>query len=631
LRRHAGPLASLAVALVAACPPACVAAADDDGLRPVEVESLHFGDTLFHFFQDDYFGAIVRTEAYAAQGLLQPHDAESELLLGGLYLSYGQHSRAAAIFRRLLDDPATPAAVRDRAWFHLGKVMYARGYFEDSIGTLRRSGPALPAAMAAERGLLVAQGLMKLGRFDEAAAELASWAGPPDWLAFGRFNLGVALVRAGRLEQGLALLDLAGTGDAATEEMKALRDKANVALGYALLQSGRPAAARSALERVRLAGPQSSKALLGAGWADAAESRYETALQPWLELRGRGLLDAAVQESYLAVPYAYARLTADRQAADYYELAIASYADEDRRLAESIEAIRSGRMLEAVLAADRDGRQGWFWQLSELPDAPESRYLYHLLAGHEFQEALKHYRSLDFLERNLTSWAGDLDTFGAMLEARRLAFEQRLPPAAARLGQVDVEALDSRRDALRARLDGALRSGDWPALADGEELRLLDMLDGVDALLAARGDDPELADARDKARLARGVLEWRLAAAGKERAWRTGRGLRELDAQLFDARTRHRAVTQAMAALPARNADFATRIAALQPRVAGLTLRVADARQRQGEYLARLAIEELRSQQARLAEYSVQARYALAALYDRGTGTQAGAAAEGGR
>jgi septal ring factor EnvC (AmiA/AmiB activator) len=115
------------------------------------------------------------------------------------------------------------------------------------------------------------------------------------------------------------------------------------------------------------------------------------------------------------------------------------------------------------------------------------------------------------------------------------------------------------------------------------------------------------------------VLNWRLQSDGRERAWRTGRGLRELDAQLFDTRTRYRAVTEAMAAVPERNEEFTARIASLQPQLGDLVQRVAAARLRQGEYLASLAVGELEAQKARLAEYSVQAGYALAALYDRAT------------
>ena len=590
----------------------------DQGLPPVEVQSLHYGDALFHFFQDDLFDAIVRTEAYKAQGRLGPHESDAELMLGGLYLSFGQHERAAETFRRLLAQESTPPAVRSRAWFYLGKATYARGYYEQSGEALRRAAGALPEAMEAERQLLLAQGLMQLDRYVEAVGVLVAFSGPADWQAFARYNLGIALVRAGRVDQGLSVLDAAGTSEAPTEELKALRDKANVALGYARLQAGDPAAARVALERVRLAGPQSNKALLGAGWADAAEGRFAEALAPWIELRGRGLLDAAVQESYLAVPYAYARLTADRQAATSYEVALAAYEGERRRLQESIEAIRSGRMLEALVEASGDDRDGSFAQLKALPDTAESRYLYHLVAGHGFHETLKRYQALGQLGRNLDEWAGNLDLYADMVDARRQALAGRLPAATSRLEAVDLEALDARRDVLHARLDGAGRSGDWAVLASASERRLLDLVAGVEAELAARPDEPGLADERDKARLARGVLQWRLETDGKERAWRMSRSLRKLDAQLFDARTRLRDVTEAMTAVPARYEELSRRIATLQPRVERLAGLVAAARQRQGEYLAALAIEELEAQQARLADYTLQARYALAVLHDRG-------------
>jgi hypothetical protein len=612
---------------VAAAPAPAQAPADPAGLPPVALEDLHYGDVLFHFYQGGYFDAIVRAEAYSAQGHMAPHADDAELLLGGMYLSFGQHARAAEIFERLLARPSTPPAVRDRAWFHLGRVLYARSYFEESERALRRAGATLPAALEAERRLLIAQGLMYRGRYDDAVAELTGWSGPESWTAYGRFNLGVALVRAGRADEGLALLESVGGMAAQGEEMKALRDKANVAAAFAMLQAGRPAEARGVLERVRLSGPQSSKALLGAGWADAALERYSEALAPWLELQGRSLLDAAVQESYLAVPYAYARLDAGGQAAELYDRAIRAYEDETRRLDESIAAIRAGRMLEAVLAADREEGQGWFWQLSALPDAPESRYLYHLLAGHEFQEALKNYRSLDFLGRNLAGWRDNLDVFAHMVDARRRAFEARVPRAGEALGGVDIEALDARRDALKARLDAALRERDPAALAEPDELRRLAMLAGVEGELAARADDPSLGEAREKARLARGVLTWNLEREFGLRAWRARRSLRELDAELFDARTRSRAAGEALAGIPARNDAFEARIAALAPRLATLEQRVAALRGRQAEYLASLAVTELTAQKARLAEYSLQARYALATMYDRAAaGDVAGAA-----
>jgi hypothetical protein len=65
-------------------------------------------------------------------------------------------------------------------------------------------------------------------------------------------------------------------------------------------------------------------------------------------------------------------------------------------------------MLDDLLGTDKDARYGWFWQLKTLPDAPQSRYLYSLLADNDFQEGLKNYRDLNFLQHGLlpgtTAW-----------------------------------------------------------------------------------------------------------------------------------------------------------------------------------------------------------------------------------
>src|SRR5690606_11079548 len=110
--------------------------------------------------------------------------------------------------------------------------------------------------------------------------------------------------------------------------------------------------------------------------------------------------DAAVQESYLAVPYAYAQLDADSQTAELYMQAVQAFDEESQRIDQSIAAFRQGRMLEAIVRNDAGGTLGWYWQLQELPDAPETRYLYHLFASHEFQEGLKNYRDLRLMQRN---------------------------------------------------------------------------------------------------------------------------------------------------------------------------------------------------------------------------------------
>ena len=388
--------------LLCALPPAAAGAKnvkpDPDGLPPHDVKDLSYGDVLFYFYQDDYFDSITRL--LAAQQLERlPHtEGEAELLLGGLYLSLGEHVEAGKIFEALLAGKASEA-VRNKAWFYLGKVWYQRGYLKESEQALNQVSGKIQPRISAERYMLLAQLKLREGRYDEAIAALAAWHGAPDWTAYAQFNLGVALVRKGRLPEAIGYLDRVGRLESADEELLSLKDKANLALGFAYLQAQRPADAKPVLERVRLEGPFSSMALLGDGWADSSLGEFKQALVPWMALRKRNLLDSAVQEAYLTVPYAYNQLGARGQAAEYYSSAIDSFDAEQRHIDDSIEQIRNGNLLDRLLNDDKKDTLTWYWQLKTLPDAPESRYLYQLLASNEFQEGLKNYRELRFMSK----------------------------------------------------------------------------------------------------------------------------------------------------------------------------------------------------------------------------------------
>lgn len=81
-------------------------------------------------------------------------------------------------------------------------------------------------------------------------------------------------------------------------------------------------------------------------------------------------------------------------------------------------------------------------------------------------------------------------------------------------------------------------------------------------------------------------------------------------------------IEAARTAEPARFAAFSARIAALAPRIGSLQAAVAATLHRQEGTLVAMAVRELDAQKERLASYRVQARFALATMYDR-AGTQA--------
>jgi hypothetical protein len=458
---------------------------------------------------------------------------------------------------------------------------------------------------------------MRLQRYPEAVVTLRKASKRSSWAAYGQYNLGVALIQAGFRDGGVSLLDEIGRNRARGEELAALRDKANVALAYSFLQSGAPAQAGPYLERVRLNGLLSDKALLGLGWAQAALNQYERALVPWMELTDRSTADTAVQEALLAVPFALGKLGAYRQSLARYESALDAYTREIARLDEGIAAIRRGALVENILRDNPGEESGWFWRVRRLPDTPESRYLMELLAGHDFQEGLKNYRDLLFLSRNLDAWERSIGTFRDMLATRRQGFSERLPRVIAGERGLRVERLRAAHTQEVQKLARIESEEDAEALAAEKERVLAMRLDRVRSGLEHIAEPAQREAAREKHRLLRGLLTWDLSSQFSARLWEEKKALQETDRLISQAEARREALLRAQAQVPASFDEFDRRIETLRGRVNRAHAEASAAARAQEDYLAELAVAELARRREQIVEYIAQARFAVAQIYDQ--------------
>jgi hypothetical protein len=613
---------SFALSLIAAALASVAVAAEPakpEAKRPVLAP--HYGDTLFHFFQDKYFSAVTGLMVSQHFERMNPHDDDAEILRGGLLLSYGMHREAGQIFAKLIERGAPPS-VRDRAWYYLAKIRWQRGLSAEAEEAVAKIEGKLPAPLEEDRGLLHANLLMTRGEFKGASEVLRGMTDakqPSQASYYARHNLGVALVKAGDVPTGSALLDEVGRMPSFTEEQRSLRDRANVALGFAALQDGRTDDARRVLERVRLQSLHANKALLGFGWAAAQAKQPAQALVPWTELAGRSVSDAAVLEARIALPYAYAELGAYGQSLEGYEQAVSQFDTEQGALRESIEAIRSGKLVEGLNAKNPGEEMGWFWSLAELPEMPHAGHLTQVLAQHEFQESFKNYRDLLFLTRNLAIWRDNLGAYRDMLAERQKRFADRAPRTkdGAAFTSDALAEMKQRRATLAAELARVESDADTIAFADPKQDDLLQRLASVQLAMKANERDPEIAKLAEKVRLLSGALAWQLSQDYPSRLWTAQKALRDADAQLAQAETRDGRLKAAQTDEPKRFAVFAQRIDALEARLAVLIPRVASLTQEQQQAVQGIAVAELTRSQQRLAEYQTQARFALAQIVDR--------------
>ena len=584
--------------------------------KGVVVDNPHYGEVLFQFFKQDYFTALTHVSAYRETQRVGSLEEQAELLQGGLMLSWGQHKEAGEIFERLLAE-STDLGTRNRTWFYLGKVRYQRGYPEQAMAALESIDGMLPGELESERYDLLARIYMEQERFADAARVLSDWPGDDVWSAYARYNLGVAMVRMGDLDAGASLLGQVGTmslPETERDEILGLRDRANLALGFAYLQSDLDGEARPVLQRVRLNGPFSNKALLGVGWADAAKGDFRKALVPWLELNDRERLDSAVQESFLAVPYAYSQLGVQPIAAQYYARALDIYTSEIVRLNAAISNVRSGKLVNALLANDDLTLGGWYWQLSELPLDDRARYLSFTIANQEFHEGLKSYRDLISLNRHLGEWRDKLVTFRDMLDTRILAYNEKMPAMQEKIDQFDLAAMQESYEMLSAHSVAASEDHDVLVFASAEEQFLWARLSAIED---SPGWSAISSEQKEKVRLLKGLLQWDMEKEFRVRSWRQSRSLEELGQDINDTRLQYESVAAATDSIAGTVREFDSRITLLQPHIEMLQGKLQASMQSYELYLRRLAEAELEDQRERMLNYQAQARYALASLYDQ--------------
>lgn len=600
----------LAVPLAANSP--AIAAAK----KPQQVRDLHYGEVLFQFYQRDYFTAITHLMAAQDQKLLQHHQAESNLLLGGLQLSYGLLDEADKHFRTLLEPDSDPE-LYDRVSYYLTRISHQRGFHDKAFSTLQKIGKSGDAAMQADLAVLGANIRMALGQNKEAAEGLEAVKAPTGWEEYLRINRGIALLRAGDIEKGRAILENLGTTSSDSDELKALRDRANLGLGYELLRAGEPEKAREFLSRVRLRGPFMQAALLGAGWADAELGDYENALTPWLTLIQLASFDPPVQEAHLAVPYALTKLGDQQRAIYYYDHAIRYYDEEDTELDNAIKSVESGALLSILSQVETGESGGWLRSNSMLKDVPAGRYLVDVLSDNDFQEELKDYRDLGFLQSVLDDWLENTEIYYDMVDARRRAYAQRAPLVRQRLHEGEAEALSNRWHQLQIRLQEQTTRTDPLGLASSIEIQQWEKLNAIKGTLGALPAEPRYRDMLDRATWLQGILYWQTQSDYRTRLWDARKQLGALKLAVEDAVSRQQKLALELEAARSGFDGYDDRINALRERIRKLLPQIQAARSNSSNRIQRLAQQELETRKQRLVSYRNQARYALARAYDQ--------------
>ena len=598
---------------------------------PKDLKDLYFGEALYYAFQGDWFDAISRLDTELMQhhrvdeperDTLYYYINQAEFDVGDFELAYRMHQRAGRAITAVIEGNVEEP-VRNEAIYRLARIYFQKDQPVNALYAVERISGVVPLEIRDDLAFLRAQIFMANGRFDEASTILKDLQDAKSLEGFSTYNLGIALIKEGQELEGRQSLDRTGQINSNNELTLAIKDKSNLVLGTKLLEEKQFVNAKEVLDRVRLIGPFSNRALLGSGWADAFQGRFERALVPWSTLVTREVTDASVQEAMLAVPYAYGKLDVYSKAALMYGSALAKFSTEIDKLDASIKSIREGHFLKALVREELKQDANWVVKLRKLPQTPETYYLLKLMASHDFQESLKNYLDLEDLRRKLEAWEKDLDAFEEIIEKRRAYYQPLLPIIDREFRQLDsqMRLRLEQRDRIEQRLKTMLVVPRPDYLATFKERISSEQIALLERKLTTGGTVvPSGVEARIK-RL-RGVLHWNIYTDYDRRFTEAYKHLRDLNFEVVRLKKQYTAFVRTRQAATQSYEGYGGVIRHQRFLIQKAREKVKELMARQGHMLETMAVNELASRRELLTEFQIKARFAMADSYDRATRDQ---------
>ncbi len=598
---------------------------------PEELKDLYYGEALYDAFLGEWFDAVARldTELQQFHGLDEPerdtlyyHVNQAEFAVGDFELAYRMHRRAGRAIKRVIEGNVEPS-VRNEAIYRLARIYFQKDQPLNALHVVERIEGEIPEEIQDNLAFLRAQILMAVGRNVEAAKILKGLQKAPGLVGFSGYNLGIAMIRDGKEQEGRRCLDRAGQIGDDSPAIQAIKDKSNLVLGSKLLEERRLEPARLVLDRVHLSGPFSNRALLGSGWAAAFQEHYDQALVPWSILAKRDVTDEAVQEAMLALPYAYSKLNVYSKAALLYGSALEKFSGQIDRLGESIKCIREGHFLKALVREELKQDADWVVKLRKLPQTPETYYLVDLMASHDFQESLKNYLDLEELRKKLETWDSDLDAFEEIIAQRRAYYEPLLPVIDREFRRLDAQMRLrlEQRDRIEKRLKSMLVVPRPDYLATSRERKISQRIAALEQRLSA-GGAPLPQESEKRIRRLRGVLHWNIYTQYDRRLTEAHQHLKDLNAEVALLKQQYTSFVRTRQAATQSYQGYEDVLRSQRMRIREAREQVDTLMARQGHMLETMAVEELSRRRERLAEFQIKARFAMADSYDRATRTQ---------
>jgi hypothetical protein len=410
--------------------------------EPQKVKELEWGEVLFSYYRGDDLDALIRLLAREQQGLLVEHKHTANIFAAGLLIDLGLPVSAQKRLD-LMESNELSEQNKSRLAMVLARVYYRLQLYNETWRLLQSLNENhLDERDVQRRRLMKAQLLFRNKKYVEASEQLESVRYNGNLQLYAEYNNGITLLQLNdpvAHQRGYDILQKVTETQPLDQEQYALKDQAILALALEALRVKDSVKASELLLSLRLDGMVSNEGLLILGWSFAQAEIYDKALIYWLQLSEMNdLLDPAVQEAWLAVPYAY-------QKQNDYSSALAGY--EHAQLSHS----RALRELDLLVENEAWRELMEIEQTAEVSFIESSQGFQRQLVGDaEFFELLEQWNQLQRWDNKLQFALTSLTPIKVMLETNEQRFIEKSSEVVARLEEIKALNLEQQQSQLNA-------------------------------------------------------------------------------------------------------------------------------------------------------------------------------------
>ncbi len=597
-----------------------------------------YQEILYFYFQHDFYQALTQFEILqqacpdSLSKITQP-GVDPQLLKGGISLAYGLDDQAAEIFNQLLTKAAT-LETQTQAWFLLGKSLFEKQQYQAASTILNKinidNADQYLQTQDKDQWLYMQSQLFnwQTSQSITVARDNSYWLNElSDDSVFRQYviyNQGLHQLQSNQYVQGIETLEQIGLSDSSflddllggwwspltvvdQTETDALRDRANLTIGYAHLKNQQALNALDAFNRVRLDSLDSDSALLGYGWAAAQREEYQIALSAWQRLQQQPRSNEYVMESYLASAYAFEQAFAPTQALDNLQRGLKRFALEKDLLRAHQQEIDDQYFIQ--LAKTKD------WSL-QIP-----AHLSSIMLSSAFRNKIAWLEESLTLQARFERWQQQLDTFSLMLDERQQEAQSRQQALKQNDLLSKLQQYQMLRDSLQAKLVQSSTEPkilaeqqelDWQARLERAQQRHKDVSDAW-LTLNKKPLKPLYAD---RLKRLEGIMIWNASESYSKRRWQAQKLLNELDELIAQTAQQQAQLIARLNQTPEYPAQR-QRIAQLQENLEVQQRRNQSIQSQQLASLNLLFVEQINQQIAQLESYELQAQLAVVRLNDK--------------